>query len=553
MVKYDFLIVDSLQKIFPGQKPEAMENNAIFSGFYTERISFQLAYYMEYEGFDLNEQEVEVIVQSEIRDYIELRKVELVPALLPAYHGQLDDNYLFTEPCLCPDLLLPKEDGRIRPYPSQWRSLWFDIAIKEALFDKKYPITIQIRKADETIWETTVYLHALGEALPSQKLIHTEWFHADCLADYYKIPVFSEEHWRIIENYVDIAAKHGINMLLTPIFTPPLDTKKGGERTTIQLVGVSKNGDEYQFDFNLLVRWISMCKRRGIQYIELAHLFTQWGAEHSPKIIATVNRVKTRIFGWDTAATGKDYNEFLKQFIPKLKQVLKDEDVFSNTYFHISDEPHGEGKLTYALAKNSIRNLLEDCKVIDALSSYEFYEEGIVEHPIPCNDSIQAFLDAGVKNLWTYYCCVQGYKVSNRFMAMPSARNRIIGVQLYLYDIKGFLHWGFNFYNAQHSIGLINPYLVTDAAGGFPSGDPFIVYPAEDGTAYGSIRLMVFEEALYDLRAFQRLEELTDRAYVETMIQEGLDYKITFQQFPMDSNYLINLRKRINAEIVKKK
>ena len=31
------------------------------------------------------------------------------------------------------------------------------------------------------------------------------------------------------------------------------------------------------------------------------------------------------------------------------------------------------------------------------------------------------------------------------------------GVLMYLHGIKGFLHWGFNFYNSQYSISHIDP------------------------------------------------------------------------------------------------
>jgi hypothetical protein len=188
--------------------------------------------------------------------------------------------------------------------------------------------------------------------------------------------------------------------------------------------------------------------------------------------------------------------------------------------------------------------------VIDALSSYTLYQEGVVEYPIPCNDHIQPFIDAGVPNLWTYYCCVQTVEVSNRFFAMPSARNRILGVQLYLYNIKGFLHWGYNFYNTRYSVAAIDPYRVSDAGGAFPSGDPYIVYPAEDGTALESIRLMVLSEALYDLRALNLLESLTDRAYVESLIYEKYHEMITFKQYPKDPEYLLELRERVNHEIL---
>ena len=45
---------------------------------------------------------------------------------------------------------------------------------------------------------------------------------------------------------------------------------------------------------------------------------------------------------------------------------------------------------------------------------------------------------------------------SNRFIAMPSYRTRSIGMQMFGYGIKGFLHWGYNFYNTQYSREQIN-------------------------------------------------------------------------------------------------
>ncbi|MFQ9394338.1 MAG: glycoside hydrolase domain-containing protein [Lachnospiraceae bacterium] len=93
------------------------------------------------------------------------------------------------------------------------------------------------------------------------KVPHTEWFHSDCLANYYGEEVFSEEYWRIVENFVKTAVKHRYNMLLTPIFTPPLDTAVGGERRTVQLVDVTVQADgSYAFGFEKLDRWVEMGK-----------------------------------------------------------------------------------------------------------------------------------------------------------------------------------------------------------------------------------------------------------------------------------------------------
>ena len=110
-----------------------------------------------------------------------------------------------------------------------------------------------------------------------------------------------------------------------------------------------------------------------------------------------------------------------------------------HVYYHISDEPSPEHLDSYRAAKAQAEDLLEGCQVIDALSSLEFYRQGLVRQPVPANDHIQPFIDAQVPGLWVYYCCAQSSLVPNRFFAMESARNRIMGVLMYLYGIKGFL------------------------------------------------------------------------------------------------------------------
>jgi hypothetical protein len=114
----------------------------------------------------------------------------------------------------------------------------------------------------------------------------------------------------------------------------------------------------------------------------------------------------------------------------------------------------------------------------------------------------------------------------------------------------GFLHWGYNFWNTQYSLKNINPYQVTDAGCAFPSGDPFIVYPGEEGPI-PSIRLKVLQQALFDLRALKLLESMTSKKYVLKILEAGLDKPLTFDEYPIDKGYLISVRRKINEEIEK--
>ena len=119
----------------------------------------------------------------------------------------------------------------------------------------------------------------IGTELPKLDIMHTEWMHADCLADYYHVEVFSEEHWKLLENYFQEYVKRDCNMMLTPLFTSPLDTAIGLERTTCQLIDVEVKDGEYVFGFEKLKRWIDLCKKCGIEYFEMSHLVLAMGSK----------------------------------------------------------------------------------------------------------------------------------------------------------------------------------------------------------------------------------------------------------------------------------
>lgn len=544
--------LSSLSKVFADMD---LQDAAVTSGtaLWKETYSFQVAY-RSTAGISA----LTVRVESPLAPYITVRNVGLAPSELPTF-AEPDEAYLRTTPGLYPDPLLPLQEG-IRAYPGQWRSLWVTVSLpsrKEAAIAANangapYPVELTLTDAEgNRLGAERLELEILDAELPDQKLIHTEWFHCDCLATQYGVEVFSEEHWKWIEAYLDNAVRHGINMILTPMFTPPLDTAVGGERPTVQLVQVELMDDgRYRFDFSQLDRWIRMCQGLGIRYFEMSHLFTQWGAKAAPKIVALVDGEERRIFGWDTEADGEAYGEFLNQFLPELVAFIREQGLQDAVYFHVSDEPVTENLESYRKARALLKNHLEGFRFFEALSDYSFYEEGLVPIPVPANNHIEPFLENGVSPLWTYYCCGQhNGGVSNRFFAMPSSRNRVLGMQLYKFSIDGFLQWGFNFWYTQYSKRAIDPYRVTDAGGAFPSGDSFVVYPGADGPI-DSIRWEVFREALQDLRAMELLESRIGKQAVVALLEEELSDPISFRMYAPDPQWLLHRRERINRAIV---
>ena len=506
-------------------------------------------------------------VRSPLKKYITVNAVGNVPVEKPTFFTKafpLDDYYIKKDIGLYPDPLFDIPNNRAYAGAHIWRSLFVSIRLPEDIPAGEYPVDIFFEISDPQWTDECMVrfkngkkgitkhmtIKVIDAALPKTDFIFSQWFHTDCIAEYYGTKMFSERHWKLIEQFVKTAVKNGINTILTPIFTPPLDTFVGSERPTVQLVDIEKNGDKYTFSFDKFDRWVALCQKCGITHFEMAHLFTQWGAEKTPKIVAKVDGKKKRIFGWDVASDSKEYFSFLEQFIPALIAQIEKNGIKDNTFFHISDEPNQEHLEHYKKLHSFVKPLLKDFTIFDALSSYDFYKTGAVDAPIVSINHIDHFLENNVNPLFGYYCCGQTDDVSNRFIAMPQSRNRIIATQLFKYNLTGFLTWGYNFYFSKGSEHLLNPFFVTDAVSAFPAGDSFSVYPGRNGPLE-SLRLIVFTQALCDLRAMRLLESYIGHDKVVKIIEEVAGMEITFRGYPHENDFMPTLRERINKEIEK--
>ena len=545
-------IVSSLEKVFVDQHIGDFEALTKISALKGERVSIQIIHNYEIQGSPFIYQPIRIKpqVDGDLADCMTMRRVFSVPVTKTMHNSGRDDNYLRTEPGMFPDILKPLYyDGSFSFTWGALNSVWVEFDLPVDIAAGKHTVTFSFDSGNTGSVSCSIDIEVIDAVLPKEDIYFTQWFHADCLANYYNVEVWSEKHWEIVENFVKTARRNGINLLLTPVFTPPLDTAVGGERRTTQLVGVAKCGDKYEFDFSRLDRWIEMCNRQGVDYLEISHFFTQWGAAHAPKIMATVDGEYKKLFGWETDAAGEEYTVFLRTFLTELIAHLKARGDDKRCFFHISDEPGSAHLESYKKAKAIVADLLKDYTIMDALSNYEFYEQGVVEHPIPSNNHIKPFLDAEVKDLWTYYCVSQYNLVSNRYHSMPACRNRSIGMQMFKYNIAGFLHWGYNFYNNQYSGDPINPYCDVTAANAVPGGDAFSVYPENDGTALESPRLIVFYEALQDIKAMKLAASLTSHAAVVECIENAFGKEVTFDTCAKSGEAMLRVREAVNGLI----
>ncbi len=252
-------VISSLEKCFYDDDYDKFPKLESISMLKDEKLSFQVAIRQTAQE---NKFFASYKVEGALKDYITVKQTLCVPSVKPVnkINNDYDDNYLRTTPGLYPDLIskLGYQD-RIVVSVENLRTLWLDVELPECVEAGEYLTTIALCNGDVEVASASVNINVIDSTLAKETVPHTEWFYTDCIANYYKVDAFSEEHWNLIENFLKTARKNGINTILTPIFTPALDTFVGGERLTTQLVAITLENGEYSFDFSMVDRWVDMC------------------------------------------------------------------------------------------------------------------------------------------------------------------------------------------------------------------------------------------------------------------------------------------------------
>jgi len=540
-------LLSSMAKVYADQiYGEDLENPVIFQN---EPFSFQMSYRSEESMVE----PIYAVIESSLPlEVISEYKETQLPVASPVFSMDAK-NYERKDICLAPDPLLKRqteheilvdstwgafyyekdEPNTLNALPLSYQSLFFTINEKEIdLPAGNHFVTIKLisKTTGETKATETLHFRVMDQKLPKQSLIYSNWLHHDCIADIYNVEMFSDRYFEILQSFVHVARQSGMNMILMPAFTPPLDVMVGRERRTVQLVKIEKTKQGYQFDFSLMKRFISLCLSEGMEYFEHSHLFTQWGAKHCPKIIATVNGKEERIFGWESDATAIDYAEFLKSYLKALMVVLTEMGIKERTWFHISDEPQEEHLETYKNARDVLRSVDPDIQTFDALSHYAYYQKKLVDVPVVAiYDKEQVTLfEKNAKHFWAYYTGGEDRNgFTTRVLTGSGARLRELGFQMYLSGAEGFLQWGFNYYYDRLSHGLYNPLVYPGGFAGNP-GSPYMVYPGTDGTCIPSQRTKLMKEAIVDYTAMQALEKKMGR---KKLVEE---FKTAFGEVPYD-------------------
>ena len=466
---------------------------------------------------------------------IRSRRVGYVP--LPHYNTatEASERYNYgAVPAFAPDPLY--DDTRTTLGPSErvvyWVSLKIDTEAEAGQRIIDYELIGGEAGGEESIALGSVDLRIADIRLePRHGLDVIHWFYPDTILDFYGFGTFDQSYWNLVPNYMRNLIDHGVNVLYVPIFTPATD----GERRPSQLLDIRRSGDGYHFDFSDVKRYLEQGRNSGFTKFEWTHLFSQWGAGNGISIYEGQGESEIPLFPRDSQSTGETYRSFLELFLPKFKSFLDQEHLIESSYFHISDEPHGDDDLErYQAARELVRRLAPWMKTADAVSDIVYGRKRITDIPIPTIRMVNEYIEAGI-DCFTYYCCGPRGGYVNRLIDTPLVKIRALGWLLYRYRAKihGFLHWGYNYWYKRQTRELIDPFTVTDgdAWPAWAYGDTSVVYPGPEGPI-DSLRWEAFAAGLEDYRLLQSAGVKPDSTLLAPLrdfddFPGGLDYYST--------------------------
>lgn len=436
---------------------------------------------------------------------VRVRRVGFVPVThhnTPILTDPQDMDGITTIPGFVPDPLFD-ENTLILP-AFETHAFWFTVRPGPNAAPGRHTITITVSPENGKPVSHTLTVNLHGLVLqPRRDFDITHWFYADALIHWYKTDLFDKRFWEIAARYLKNMADHGQNVIYVPVFTPPLD----GVKLPSQLLRVTRTGkDRYAFDWSDVRRYLRLAQSLGLDRFEWCHPFTQWGVKHAIRIYEGQGADEKLLWPADTGATSDTYRRFLAQYLPALHRFLKAEKALDRSFFHVSDEPHGDEPLAnYKAARALLAELAPWMKVTDALSDIRFGREKLTDMPIP---SISTALDFLAEDIpcWCYYCCGPRGKFLNRLLDTPLAKIAMHGFLFYRWPFQGFLHWGYNYWYTSQTRTLLDPFTTQDGNRwpGWAYGDPFVVYPGADGPI-DSMRWEVFGESLQDYALLQTL------------------------------------------------
>ncbi|SHF38066.1 protein of unknown function [Caldanaerobius fijiensis DSM 17918] len=353
---------------------------------------------------------------------------------------------------------------------------------------------------------------------PSEYRFHLDlWQHLSNIARKHEVRLWSDEHFRVLEEYVKSLAQLGQKAITIIASEIPWSGQRSyrvkdypSDMFEYSMVKVEKdlNGN-FIYDFSAVKRYIELCFKYGIdKEIEVFGLCNIWeDDEFGYGKVATDYPDAIRVRYYDRADSCYKYMRDAKDISAYIKAL---ESFFiENGWIElvriIADEP--SDMELYEKRLEAIKNAAPQFKFKAAINHAEFikrFKRQISDYvpmlPCVCQewDSLKEMAGKDIERLLWYVCCWPLYP--NTFISSPLLESRLIGLLTAYMNFDGFLRWNYTVWpeKPRERISFRYPE--------WRAGDTNFVYPGMDGAPILTIRYKNLKRGIEDYELIQMLK-----------------------------------------------
>ncbi len=438
-----------------------------------------------------------------------------------------DDNYYRADALLSAPVLELRRD--------QARSVWIELKLPADTVPGTYPCKVRLftgyTTENETVCgEMDVSVEVLACTVPDVKnnKFHLDlWQHLSNIARKHEVPLWSDDHFQVLENYVKSLGELGQKAVTLVVSEAPWcgqgcyhEFRRQANLYEYSIVGVSRetNGT-FTYDYTAMQRYIDLCARYGIdREISVYGLSNVWvipqgdlegiAADYpDPLKIRYLDKADGQYKFMRTAAELEDYIVSLERYFVTTGQIHK--------VRIAADEPGDMDKYREILAH--IKKVAPSFRFKAAINHAEFigaFGEDVYDFApyIDCMcreyDRLTEYRTTmDEKRFLWYVCCEPDYP--NTVLRSHLLESWFIGILTSYVGFDGFLRWNYTVWNdtprTDIRFGIV-----------FAAGDTNFVYPAANGKPLLTLRYKALKRGIELYEMLEKLKGNGDPAAVDT-------------------------------------
>ena len=329
---------------------------------------------------------------------------------------------------------------------------------------------------------------------------YTNWIDFHAIAICHGVKTWSEEHYKLIEDYIRLAVYGRQNMVRLPDFR--------------------KNYADSSPDCNeeAYIRLVALLMREGVWYLEGPHLCRYSAGNYmSPAFIPG---------GWSgtNLTTSIEGSAYLARRCQSLYAMIRKNGWADRWYQHVADEPNRFNAEEYRMTCGIVRKYMPGIRLADAVESP--VTAGALDVFCPQNyryeksrAECERFRMCPTDEIWCYTCMFPGGRWLNRLLDQEVMRPVLMGWGCFCFGLEGYLHWGYNQYRPKTDpLKLTLDSTEKMQEEDLPFGDRNIVYAGKSGP-WPSVRLEAMRQGFEDVELLKLLAS-RDKAKADTLTKK---------------------------------